>query len=103
VQIVTENKADASLQGTITSISMRSIAYDKEARVREYRVIITLSLLLVRRGNDEILWQDKGIKGFEEYVASTDVIVEEGRKNTAIRKIAEDLAEAIYIKIKERF
>jgi outer membrane lipopolysaccharide assembly protein LptE/RlpB len=103
VEIVTENKADASLQGTITSITTRSISYDREARATEYRVIILLDLLMVRRGNGEILWRGNGIKGSAEYLASTDVIVEEGRKNTAIRKIADDLAEEIYIKIKERF
>ena len=103
VDIVTENKADASLQGVITSVTTRSIAYDREARAREYRITILLNLLLVRRGDGKILWQGKGIKGSEEYFASTDVIVEEGRKNTAIRKIADDLAEEIYIKIKERF
>jgi outer membrane lipopolysaccharide assembly protein LptE/RlpB len=103
VEIVTENKADASLQGTITSITTHSISYDREARATEYRVTIRLNLLMVRRGNGEILWQGNGIKGSAEYLASTDVIVEEGRKNTAIRKIADDLAEEIYIKIKERF
>jgi outer membrane lipopolysaccharide assembly protein LptE/RlpB len=103
VEIVTEKKADASLQGTITSITTRSTAYDREARAREYRVTIIMDLLLVRRGNGEILWRGNEIKGFEEYLASTDVIVEEGRKNAAIRKIADDLAEKIYIKIKERF
>ena len=103
VEIVRENKADASLQGTITSITTYSIAYDREARAREYRVNITLDLLLVRRGTGEIIWRGDGITGFEEYLASTDVIVEEGRKNAAIRKIADDLAEKIYIKIKERF
>jgi outer membrane lipopolysaccharide assembly protein LptE/RlpB len=103
VEIVTENKADASLQGTITSITTHSISYDREARAREYRVTILLNLLMVRRGNGEVLWRDNGIKGSAEYLASTDVIVEEGRKNMAIRKIADDLAEKIYIKIKERF
>jgi hypothetical protein len=100
---VKENKADASLQGTITSITIGSIAYDEEARAKEYRVTITLDLLLIRRGNSEILWRGDGIQGSWEYMASTDVTVEEGRKNSAIRKIADDLAEEIYIKIKERF
>jgi outer membrane lipopolysaccharide assembly protein LptE/RlpB len=103
VQIVKENKAQASLQGTITSITTRSLAYDEEARAREYRVTITMNLLLTRQGDGEILWRGDGIQGFEEYIASTDVVVEEGRKNSAIRKIAADLAEEIYIKIKERF
>jgi outer membrane lipopolysaccharide assembly protein LptE/RlpB len=103
VEIVKENKAQASLQGTITSITTRSLAYDEEARAQEYRVTILLDLLLIRRGNGEILWRGDGIQGSGEYIASTDVIVEEGRKNSAIRKIATDLAEEIYIKIKERF
>jgi outer membrane lipopolysaccharide assembly protein LptE/RlpB len=103
VEIVSEKKAQASLQGTITSITMSSIAYDQEARALEYRVTITLDLLLTRQGNGEIIWRGDGIQGSEEYLASTDVIVEEGRKNSAIHKIATDLAEEIYIKIKERF
>ena len=103
VEIVTENKADALLQGSITSVKTRSVAYDREGRAKEYRITILLNLLLVRRGDGEILWQGNGIKGFEEYLSSTDVIVEEGRKNAAIRKIADELAEEIYIKIKERF
>jgi len=103
VDIVSENKAQASLQGTITSLTVSSLAYDEEARAREYRVTITLNLLLIRKGNDEILWRGDNIKGESEYLASTNVIVEDGRKDSAIRKVAADLAEEIYIKIKERF
>jgi len=103
VEIVSEKKADASLQGTITSLTVRSLAYDEEARATEYRVTIALDLLLVSQGSNEILWRGDGITGSEEYIADTNVIVEEGRKNSAIRKIADDLAEEIYIKIKERF
>jgi outer membrane lipopolysaccharide assembly protein LptE/RlpB len=103
VDIVSKDKAEASLQGAITSVTTGSIAYDREARAREYRVTITLDLLLVRQGDGKVLWRGDGIQGATEYIASTDVIVEEGRKNAAIRKIADDLAEEIYIKIKERF
>ena len=103
VEIVSKHKAQASLQGTITDIKIRSLAYDEEGRAIEHRVTITLNLLLNRRGNDEILWRGDNIKGSAEYLASTDVIVNEERKNSAIRKIADDLAEEIYIKIKERF
>jgi outer membrane lipopolysaccharide assembly protein LptE/RlpB len=103
VEIVSEQKAQASLQGTITSLTVRSLAYDEEARAREYRVTITLNLLLIRHGDDEILWRGDNIEGDWEYLASTNVIVEEGRKDSAVHKIAADLAEEIYIKIKERF
>lgn len=103
VEIVNEQKAQAALQGTITSLTVCSLAYDEEARAREYRVTITLNLLLIRKGDDAILWRGDNIEGESEYLASTNVIVEEGRKDSAVRKIAADLAEEIYIKIKERF
>ena len=103
VEIVSEKKAEATLQGVITAVTISSIAYDQEARAREYRVTILIDLLLIRRGNGKILWRGNEIKGSEEYLASTDVIVDEGRRNSAIYKIADDLAEEIYIKIKERF
>ena len=103
VEIVTEQKAQAFLQGAITSITTRSIAYDQEGRAIEHRVTITLDLVLLRQGNNAILWRGDKITGSWEYKASSDVMVNEGRKNEAIRKIAADLSEKIYIMIKERF
>ncbi len=107
VEIVSEKKAQASLQGTITSISINSTAYDHEGRATEYRVTITLDLLLVRKENSAILWRGDGIKGSWNYktppTTPIDVMVNEGNKNNAIRKIGADLAEKIYIMIKERF
>jgi hypothetical protein len=103
VEIVTEQKAQAFLQGAITSITTRSIAYNEEGRAIEHRVTITLDLVLLRQGNNAVLWRGDKITGSWEYKASTDVMVNEGRKDEAIRKIATDLSEKIYIMIKERF
>jgi len=103
VEIVSEQKAEASLQGAITSISIVSTAYDNEGRATEYDITITLDLRLIRRGNNAILWQGDKIKGTWHYKASFDVMVNEGNKNSAISKISNDLAEKIYIMIKERF
>jgi outer membrane lipopolysaccharide assembly protein LptE/RlpB len=103
VEIVTEQRADASLQGAITSIINSSTAYDREGRATEYQVTVTMDLLLLRQGSNEILWRGDGITGSWYYQASSDVIVNEGNKNNAIHKIAADLAEKIYIMIKERF
>ncbi len=102
-QLVRAQEAESVLQGTIRSLSASSLAYDEEARAKEYRITITLDLLLVRQSDGEILWRGNGIKGSEEYMASDDVMVNEERKNRAIRQIAADLAEEVYIRIQERF
>jgi outer membrane lipopolysaccharide assembly protein LptE/RlpB len=103
VEVVPEQKADASLQGAITSENIVSTAYDSEGRAAEYDITITLDLRLVRRGNNAILWKGNEIKGTWHYKASTDVMINEGNKNAAIQKVATDLAEKSYIMIKERF
>lgn len=103
LEIVSSDKAQASLQGAIRSFTTHSLAYDEEGRVKEHRITIILDLLLMHQGNGEILWRGEGIKRSEEYKASSDVMVNEGRKNRAIRKIAADLAEEVYFRIKEEF
>jgi hypothetical protein len=104
VEIVTEEKAQALLQGSITSIYIGSAAYDALGRVTEYQVTIGLDLSLIRQGKGgAILWRGDKIQGSWHYIASSDIMVNEGNKNSAILKIADDLAEKIYIMIKERF
>lgn len=103
VEVVPEEKAEASFQGSISTIKIVSTAYDSSGRATEYDITITLDSRLIRRGNNAILWKGDNIAGTWHYKASLDVIVNEGNKNAAIQKIAADLAEKIYIMIKERF
>lgn len=103
VEVVPEEKAEATLQGSVSSINIVSTAYDSTGRASEYDITITLDLRLVRRGNNAVLWKGDKIAATWHYKASLDVMVNEGNKNAAIQKIATDLAEKIYIMIKERF
>jgi outer membrane lipopolysaccharide assembly protein LptE/RlpB len=103
VEIVPEERAEASLQGSIDSINIVSTAYDSTGRASEYDITITLDARLVRRGTNAILWKGDKIPGTWHYKASFDVMVNEANKNAAIQKIATDLAEKTYIMIKERF
>jgi outer membrane lipopolysaccharide assembly protein LptE/RlpB len=103
VEIVPEERAEASLQGAIDSINIVSTAYDSTGRASEYDITVALDLRLVRRGTNAILWKGDKIAGTWHYKASFEVMVNEANKNAAIQKIATDLSEKIYIMIKERF
>ncbi len=103
VGIVEIREAESILQGTIQSLTTSSLSYDEEGRAKEHRIIITIDLLVVRQEDGKILWQGNGIRGSEVYKASSDVMVNEGRKNRAIRKIAAELAEEVYLRIQEGF
>ena len=49
VKVVTEQKAEATLEGSITSIEPASIAYSSEGRATEYNISVTLDVRLIRR------------------------------------------------------
>ena len=103
LDIVGTHEAEAVLKGTIRSFTSHSLSYDEQGRVREYRINITLDLFLANKRDESILWRADGLRRFEEYLASSDVIINEERKNRAIRKIASDLAEEVYLRIREGF
>ena len=103
VEVVTEQKAETTLEGAITSIDPASVAYSSEGRATEYTISVTLDVRLIRRSNKAVLWKGDKIKGTWHYLASLDVMTNESNKNVAIQKIATDLSEKIYIMIKERF
>jgi outer membrane lipopolysaccharide assembly protein LptE/RlpB len=103
VKVVTEQKAEATLVGSITAIDTGSVAYNTEGRATEYDISVTLDARLIRQGTKAVLWKGDKIKGTWHYLASLDVMTNESNKNQAIQKIATDLSEKIYIMIKERF
>jgi outer membrane lipopolysaccharide assembly protein LptE/RlpB len=103
VEVVTEQKAEATLEGAITALETGSVAYNTEGRATEYDISVTLDARLIRRGTKAVLWKGDKIKGTWHYMSSLDVMTNESNKNQAIQKIATDLSEKIYIMIKERF
>lgn len=103
LEVVASHKADAVLKGIIISFTTRSVAYDREGRATEYRISMKLDLELIHREDGKMLWQGKNIEGHEEYQASTVVLVNERNKDRAIRKLAGDMAETVYFRMKEGF
>jgi outer membrane lipopolysaccharide assembly protein LptE/RlpB len=103
LDIVGTNEAEAILKGTIRSFSSHTLSYDEQGRVREYRINMTIDLFLANKRDGSILWRANGIMRSEEYLASSDVVINEERKNRAIRKMASDLAEELYLRIREGF
>jgi outer membrane lipopolysaccharide assembly protein LptE/RlpB len=103
VKVVTEQKAEATLVGSITAVDTASVAYEAQGRATEYDISVTVDARLIRQGTKAVLWKGEKIKGTWHYLASLDVMTNETNKNQAIQKIASDLSEKIYIMIKERF
>jgi hypothetical protein len=95
LDVVGQNEADAIMEGTVTSFTTSSVAYDPSGVVLEYRTWVTLNVIVKRNRRGEILWSERGLSESDVYRVSSDILFTEGEKERAIQTIAEKLARRI--------
>lgn len=103
VKVVGEDEADAIMEGTVTSFSTSSVAYDPTGVVLEYRTWVSLDVMVKRHKRGEVLWSRRGLTESDVYRVSSDVLFTEAEKERAIRKIAEEFAKRIRRRLFEGF
>lgn len=103
VKVVGEDEADAIMEGTVTSFSISSVAYDPTGVVLEYRTWVSLDVLLRRGKKGAVLWSKRGLTESDVYRVSSDVLLTEAEKERAIQKIATELARRIRRRLFEGF
>ncbi len=95
VKILGQDEADAIMEGTVTSFTTSSVAYDLSGVVLEYRTWVALDIIVKRKRGGEVLWSQRGLLESDTYRVSSDVRFTEAQKERAIQGIAEKLAGRI--------
>lgn len=103
VAVVTEKDADAVVRGAITSFESTPISFTGGDVIQEYRVTVRLEVSLIKKADESVIWKDKDISYFADYKNHPDVAVSEANRDTAVKKIAVDLARQLYSNILEGF
>jgi outer membrane lipopolysaccharide assembly protein LptE/RlpB len=98
-----DGEAEAVLGGSIARIRTQRASHLDRNRTLETRVIVTLSLTLTRADTDEVLWQNKKLSYFDEYVEAANALNTNRLRREAFRRIAEFLAERIHQDLFEEF
>lgn len=95
LKVVSSDRADAILDGEITGYSVSSIAFDKDANVRQYRLVLTVNLKMrdVRRGG--ILFQQNDVREQADFRVQDVVSQTISREETALRAAAVDIGRSI--------
>jgi outer membrane lipopolysaccharide assembly protein LptE/RlpB len=62
LRVVKPEEADAILNGEVVGYSVQSIAFDNQANVRQYRLIVTMNLRLRDVRKNETLFDQQGLK-----------------------------------------
>ena len=97
------NEAEAVLGGSIARIKTQTASHLTRERTLETRVTVTLSLTLTRADTDEVLWQNKSLSYFDEYVEAANALNTNRLRREAFRRIAEFLAEKIHQDLFEQY
>ena len=95
IKVVGEGEADAIMEGTVTSFSTSSVAYDPTGLVLEYRTWVSLDVMVKRNRKGEMLWSERGLLESDVYRVSSEILLTEAEKERAIQTIAEKLARRI--------
>jgi len=97
------NEAEAVLNGSVAGIRTERASYLDRNRTLQTRVTVTLSLTLTRVDTDEVLWQNKALSYYDEYVETGNALNTNTLRREAFSRIAEFLAEKIHRDMFEEF
>lgn len=98
-----KGKADASLRGSINSVSLASLSYTRSDFATEDRVTIIASIIF-QDGNSEIIWRNDSLSGYQDYaIDPKNAAATEQNRRAAIQKLCSDMAERAFRSIMSGF
>jgi outer membrane lipopolysaccharide assembly protein LptE/RlpB len=95
LRVVSAGEADAVLDGEIIGYSVTSIAFDKDANVRLYRLLVTLNLKMRDVRHNTLLFTQDGVREQADFRVQNAVSQTISREETALRAAAVDIGRAV--------
>ena len=114
VPLVSEERAQMVLSGTIYEITTSSLTYDTQevsinGETRNYsvttsrRLKIKLDMRLTERATGKIIWRDREMEEKARFSLGDGPLETRYNRRTALQTIARNLSKRIYLKTMERF
>jgi outer membrane lipopolysaccharide assembly protein LptE/RlpB len=95
LKVVGSEAADAVLDGEIIGYSVASIAFDQNANVRQYRLVVTVNLRMRDLRRNTVLFQQNEVREQADFRVQGAVSQTISREETALRAAAVDIGRAI--------
>ena len=103
LRVVGTEQADAVLDGEIIGYNVVSIAFDQDADVRLYRLVVTVNLRLRDLRQNTVLFQQNQVREQADFRVQDVVSQTISREETALRVAATDIGRAIVSLTVSRF
>jgi outer membrane lipopolysaccharide assembly protein LptE/RlpB len=95
LRVVGREQADAVLDGEIIGYAIGAIAFDKDANIRLYRLVVTVNLRLRDLRQNTVLFQQSDVREQADFRVQDAVSQTISREETALRAAATDIGRAI--------
>jgi outer membrane lipopolysaccharide assembly protein LptE/RlpB len=95
LKVVARDQADAVLDGEIMGYAVSSIAFDRDANVRLYRLLVTINLRMRDLRRNTVLFQENNIREQADFRVQNAVSQTISREETALRAAAVDIGRSI--------
>jgi outer membrane lipopolysaccharide assembly protein LptE/RlpB len=95
LKVVGSEQADAILHGEIIGYSVASIAFDKDANARLYRLLVTVNLRMRDVRRNTVLFQQNAVREQADFRVQGTVSQTISREETALQAAAVDIGRSI--------
>ncbi len=96
VDVVDAERAEAILVGAIESYKLKPVSFSSSDVVQEFRLYVTISVALVRTGDEAVLWKETHITDYEDFVVDVnDITFSKDAEWKALKVIAFDTARLV--------
>jgi outer membrane lipopolysaccharide assembly protein LptE/RlpB len=103
LRVASRDQADAILDGEVTGYTVASVAFDRDANVRLYRLIVTVNLRLRDLRENKVLFQQDNVREQADFRVLDVVSQTISREETAVRVAATEIGRAIVSLTVSRF
>ena len=103
LRVVEPEDADAVLDGEVVGYDVQSIAFDSQANVRQYRLVVTMNLRFRDVRRSTILFEQQRLREKADFQILGAVSQTISREESAVRTAATEIARAIVSLTVDRF
>jgi len=103
LKVVTQDQADAILDGEVVGYSLEGLAFDRNANVRAYRLRLVLNVEFRDVRQSAMLWRQEGLQETSDFQVAGQVSDTLARGQGAVLQAASEIGRKVVNLAVERF
>ncbi len=97
-----EAEADLRVRGKLTSYTLKVVSYSAIDQAKEYRLLISVDLELLRKGGAVPVWKGT-VLAAQDFPASTDLALQHNAEESALQAASRTLARKFLVSVEQAY